>query len=87
MPFHLRDDGKPVVAFDPRLEISPFALFRRLDEGEASCCWSTSAGRRRAARRSRAPSGSPTTTGSRRPRSMWSCSTTTAAPRWSWRRA
>lgn len=33
MPFHLREDGKPVVAFDPRLEISPFALFRRLDEG------------------------------------------------------
>ena len=33
MPFHLRPDGKPVVAFDPRLEISPFALFRRLDEG------------------------------------------------------
>ena len=33
MPFHLRDDGKPVVAFDPRLEISPFALFRRLEEG------------------------------------------------------
>ena len=33
MPFHLRDDGKPVVAFDPRLEISPFTLFRRLDEG------------------------------------------------------
>ena len=33
MPFHLRDDGKPVVAFDPRLEISPFALFRILDEG------------------------------------------------------
>ena len=33
MPFYLRDDGKPVVAFDPRLEISPFALFRRLDEG------------------------------------------------------
>ncbi len=33
MPFHLRTDGKPVVAFDPRLEISPFALFRRLDEG------------------------------------------------------
>ena len=33
MPFHLRDDGKPVVAFDPRLEISPFALFRALDEG------------------------------------------------------
>jgi hypothetical protein len=34
MPFHLRADGKPVVAFDPRLEISPFALFRRLDEGK-----------------------------------------------------
>ena len=34
MPFHLRDDGKPVIAFDPRLEISPFALFRRLDEGK-----------------------------------------------------
>lgn len=33
MPFHLRSDGKPVVAFDPRLEISPFALFRRLEEG------------------------------------------------------
>ncbi len=33
MPLHLRTDGKPVVAFDPRLEISPFALFRRLDEG------------------------------------------------------
>ncbi len=34
MPFHLRADGKPVVAFDPRLEISPFVLFRRLDEGK-----------------------------------------------------
>ncbi len=34
MPFHLRNDGKPVVAFEPRLEISPFALFRRLDEGK-----------------------------------------------------
>jgi hypothetical protein len=33
MPFHLREDGKPVVAFEPRLEISPFALFRCLDEG------------------------------------------------------
>jgi hypothetical protein len=33
VPFNLREDGKPVVAFDPRLEISPFALFRRLDEG------------------------------------------------------
>ncbi len=33
MPFHLRDDGKPVVAFEPRLEISAFTLFRRLKEG------------------------------------------------------
>ena len=33
MPLHYRNDGKPVVAFDPRLEVSPFALFRRLDEG------------------------------------------------------
>jgi hypothetical protein len=33
MPFRLRADGKPIVEFDPRLEISPFTLFRRLDEG------------------------------------------------------
>lgn len=33
MPVGTRDDGKPVVEFDPRLEISPFTLFRRLDEG------------------------------------------------------
>ena len=33
MPFRLRQDGKPVVAFEPRLEISAFTLFRRLREG------------------------------------------------------
>lgn len=33
MPVHFRDDDKPVVEFDPRLEISPFTLFRRLREG------------------------------------------------------
>jgi hypothetical protein len=33
MPFHLRGDGKPVVVFEPRLEISAFTLFRRLKEG------------------------------------------------------
>ena len=32
MPTTYRDDGKPVVQFDPLLEISPFALFRRLRE-------------------------------------------------------
>jgi len=35
MPTTYRDDGKPVVQFDPRLEISPFALFRRLREDRA----------------------------------------------------
>lgn len=33
MPLHFRSDDKPVVEFDPRLEISPFTLFRRLREG------------------------------------------------------
>lgn len=33
MPTLFRDDGAPVVRFDPALEISPFALFRRLREG------------------------------------------------------
>lgn len=28
-------DGTPVVQFDPQLEVSPFALFRRLREGQA----------------------------------------------------
>jgi rhodanese-related sulfurtransferase len=32
MPTIYREDGKPVVQFDPRLEVSPFALFRRLRE-------------------------------------------------------
>jgi len=27
-------DGKPVVRFEPALEVSPFALFRRLTAGE-----------------------------------------------------
>ena len=35
MPMYLRDDDKPVVEFDPRLEMSPFTLFRRLREGRA----------------------------------------------------
>jgi len=33
VPTSFRDDGKPVVAFDPRLEVSPFTLFRSLREG------------------------------------------------------
>lgn len=33
MPTFVRDDDKPVVQFDPLLEISPFTVFRRLDEG------------------------------------------------------
>lgn len=32
MPSFLRPDDKPVIQFDPRLEVSPFALFRRLRE-------------------------------------------------------
>ena len=37
MPTRFLDDGAatPVVQFDPLLEVSPFALFRRLREGEA----------------------------------------------------
>ena len=35
MPLGTRNDGKPMVEFDPRLEISPFTLFRRLDEGQS----------------------------------------------------
>ena len=34
MPTSFRDDGKPVVSFDPRLEVSPFSLFRSLREGK-----------------------------------------------------
>lgn len=33
MPTWKGRDEKPVVEFDPRLEISPFTLFRRLREG------------------------------------------------------
>jgi rhodanese-related sulfurtransferase len=33
MPTYYRKDDKPVVQFDPTVEISPFALFRRLSEG------------------------------------------------------
>ena len=34
MPTRLTEDGSaPVVQFDPHLEVSPFALFRRLREG------------------------------------------------------
>jgi hypothetical protein len=33
MPLYFRSDDKPVVEFDPRLEISPFTLFRSLREG------------------------------------------------------
>jgi hypothetical protein len=35
MPTFLRPDNKPIVQFDPTIEISPFALFRRLKEGHA----------------------------------------------------
>lgn len=34
MPLRFRSDDKPVVEFDPRLEISPFTLFRRLSESQ-----------------------------------------------------
>lgn len=33
MPTHVRGDGKPVVEFNPLLEVSPFTLFRRLKDG------------------------------------------------------
>lgn len=32
MPTYLRPDEKPVVQFDPTIEVSPFTLFRRLKE-------------------------------------------------------
>ena len=35
MPTFLRPDNKPMVQFDPLIEVSPFALFRRLKEGPA----------------------------------------------------
>ena len=33
MPTYLRPDDKPVVQFDPLIEISPFTLFRLLRDG------------------------------------------------------
>jgi hypothetical protein len=35
MPTRYLDDATPVVQFDPQLEVSPFALFRRLKDGDA----------------------------------------------------
>ena len=35
MPTYLRPDDKPVVHFDPLIEISPFTLFRLLKEDRA----------------------------------------------------
>ncbi len=34
MPTRFLDDATPVVQFDPQLEVSPFAVFRRLREGD-----------------------------------------------------
>ncbi len=34
MPTRYVEDSTPVVQFDPELEVSPFALFRRLKEGQ-----------------------------------------------------
>jgi hypothetical protein len=34
MPTRYLDDATPVVQFDPLLEISPFALYRRLKDGD-----------------------------------------------------
>lgn len=34
MPTRYLDDETPVVQFDPQLEVSPFALFRRLKEND-----------------------------------------------------
>lgn len=33
MPTRFLDDATPVVQFDPQLEVSPYAVFRRLREG------------------------------------------------------
>jgi hypothetical protein len=35
MPTRYLDDSTPVVQFDPQIEVSPFALFRRMKEGES----------------------------------------------------
>lgn len=34
MPTRYLDDATPVVQFDPQLEVSPFALFRRMKDGD-----------------------------------------------------
>ena len=34
MPTRYLDDSTPVVQFDPQVEVSPFALFRRMKDGE-----------------------------------------------------
>ena len=34
MPTRYLDDETPVVQFDPQLEVSPFALFRRMKDGD-----------------------------------------------------
>jgi rhodanese-related sulfurtransferase len=34
MPTRYLEDETPVVQFDPQLEVSPFVLFRRLQEGQ-----------------------------------------------------
>lgn len=35
MPTHFREDETPIVQFDPRIEVSPFLLFKRLREDRA----------------------------------------------------
>ena len=35
MPTYLRPDDKPIVQFDPMIEISPFTLFRLLKDDQA----------------------------------------------------
>jgi hypothetical protein len=35
MPTRYLEDSTPVVQFDPQIEVSPFALFRRMKDGEA----------------------------------------------------
>jgi len=34
MPTRYLDDATPVVQFDPQLEVSPFALFRQMKDGD-----------------------------------------------------
>jgi len=34
VPAYVLDGGTPVIRFDPQIEVSPFALFRRLREGD-----------------------------------------------------